>query len=60
MFKLCKALQKKDIKNTILCGSYKFDKNLSLKLKKTEFKVFNSYLDKFGFSITPGYIFFFT
>ena len=26
MFKLCKALQKKDIKNTILCGSYKFDK----------------------------------
>ena len=38
--------------------SYKFDKNLSLKLKKTEFKVFNSYLDKFGFSITPGYIFF--
>lgn len=58
MFKLCKALQKKDIKNTILCGSYKFDKNLSLKLKKTEFKVFNSYLDKFGFSITPGYIFF--
>ncbi len=34
MFKLCKALEKKNIKNTILCGSYNFDKNLSLKLKK--------------------------
>jgi len=58
MFKICKALEKKNIKNTILCGSHNFDYDLSLKLKKTEFKVYKSYLDKFGFSITPGYIIF--
>jgi glycosyltransferase involved in cell wall biosynthesis len=58
MFKICKALEKINVKNTILCGSYEFDSNLSKKLKKTEFKIFKSYLDKFGFSITPGYFFY--
>jgi glycosyltransferase involved in cell wall biosynthesis len=58
MFKICKALEKINVKNTILCGSHEFDSNLSKKLKKTEFKIFKSYLDKWGFSITPGYFFY--
>ena len=56
MYKLSKALEKKNVDNTILCGSYKFDNILASKLKKTKFAVCNSYLDKYGFSITPGYI----
>jgi glycosyltransferase involved in cell wall biosynthesis len=58
MFKICKALEKINVKNTILCGSHEFDFNLSQKLKKTEFKIFKSYLDKWGFSVTPGYFFY--
>lgn len=56
MFKLCKALEKTNVKNTVLCGSYNFDKSLSKKLEKTNFKVCKSYFDSMGFSITPGYI----
>ena len=58
MFKICKALEKINVKNTLLCGSHEFDYDLSKKLKKTEFKIFKSYLDKWGFSITPGYFFY--
>lgn len=58
MFKICKALEKMNVKNTILCGSHEFDYDLSNKLNKTEFKIFKSYLDKWGFSITPGYFFY--
>jgi glycosyltransferase involved in cell wall biosynthesis len=58
MFKICKALEKINVKNTILCGSHEFDYDLSNKLNKTEFKIFKSYLDKWGFSITPGYFFY--
>lgn len=56
MFKLCKALEKKNVKNTVLCGSHQFDKDLSKKLKNTSFVVCRSFFDKLGFSITPGYI----
>lgn len=56
MFKLCKALEKKNIKNTVLCGSHQFDSDLSKKLKNTSFVVCRSFFDNLGFSITPGYI----
>ncbi len=56
MFKLCKALEKSKIQNTVLCGSHEFDKELASKLKKTNFVVCKSFLDNLGFSITPGYI----
>lgn len=56
MFKICKALEKKSVKNTVLCGSHQFDKDLSKKLKNTSFIVCRSFFDKLGFSITPGYI----
>jgi glycosyltransferase involved in cell wall biosynthesis len=58
MFKISKALEKANIKNAILCGSYKFDYELSKKLKKTEFKLFKSYFDKWGLSVSPGFFFF--
>ena len=56
MFKLCKALEKKNIKNTVLCGSFEFDQDLAKRLKNTKFKVCKSYFDRFGLSITPEYI----
>jgi len=44
MFKLSKALEKKNVDNTILCGSYKFDNILASKLKKTKFAVLDFFV----------------
>jgi glycosyltransferase involved in cell wall biosynthesis len=57
MFKLHKAQLKYNIDSFILTGNYKLDANLVKLSNDNKVIVFNSFLDKYGFSIMPGLFF---
>ena len=54
IFKICKAQERESHLPIIYTGSYKFDKDLAQKLKKTTIRVVRSWFDKAGFSLMPN------
>lgn len=56
MYKLCKAQPSVGIQPLISTGSHRFDSNLAQMLPDTKFFVTQSYFNKLGFSLMPGFI----
>ena len=58
MYKIIKNQEKTDVSPSIITGDHNIDYELINKLSKTNFYIFKSFFDEFGFSIMPGLIIF--